>query len=91
MPAGRCDRSVGELTADLPYLGVAQGEAKIRQILRHAGPFTEVWRGRVASRARRPSAAALPHHATARVGVNPPPGAAALHGNVTTGAAGVAV
>lgn len=46
MPAGRCDRSVGELTADLPYLGVAQGEAKVRQILRDAGPFTEVWRGR---------------------------------------------
>jgi hypothetical protein len=42
----RCDRSAAELTADLPYLGVAQGEAKIRQILHDAGPFTEVWRGR---------------------------------------------
>ena len=42
----RCDRSAAELTADLPYLGVAQGETKIRQILRHAGPFTEVRRGR---------------------------------------------
>jgi hypothetical protein len=42
----RCDRSAAELTAELPYLGVAQGEAKVRQILRDAGPFTEVWRGR---------------------------------------------
>jgi hypothetical protein len=42
----RCDRSAAELTVDLPYLGVAQGETKIRQILRHTGPFTEVWRGR---------------------------------------------
>jgi len=30
----------------LPSLGVAQGEAKVRQVLRHAGPFTEVWHGR---------------------------------------------
>ncbi len=42
----RCHRSAAELTADLPYLGIAQGEAKVRQVLRHAGPFTEVWRGR---------------------------------------------
>lgn len=41
-----CDRSAAELTADLPFLGVAQGEAKVRQVLRDAGPFTEVWRGR---------------------------------------------
>ena len=41
-----CDRSAAELTADLPYLGVAQGEAKVRQVLRDAGAFTEVWRGR---------------------------------------------
>ncbi|MBV9384459.1 MAG: hypothetical protein JOY82_18495 [Streptosporangiaceae bacterium] len=44
--SSRCHRSAAELTADLPYLGVAQGEAKVRQILRDAGPFTEVWRGR---------------------------------------------
>ncbi len=42
----RCNRSAAELTMELPYLGVAQGEAKVRQILRGAGPFTEVWRGR---------------------------------------------
>ena len=42
----RCDRSAAELTAELPYLGVAQGEAKVRQVLRDGGPFTEVWRGR---------------------------------------------
>jgi hypothetical protein len=41
-----CDRSAAELTAELPYLGVAQGEAKVRQVLRDAGPFIEVWRGR---------------------------------------------
>ena len=41
-----CDRSAAELTAELPYLGVAQGEAKVRQVLRDGGPFTEVWRGR---------------------------------------------
>jgi hypothetical protein len=41
-----CDRSAAELAADLPYLGVAQGEAKVRHLLREAGPFTEVWRGR---------------------------------------------
>jgi hypothetical protein len=41
-----CARSAAELTAELPYLGVAQGEAKVRQVLRDAGPFTEVWRGR---------------------------------------------
>jgi hypothetical protein len=37
-----CDRSA----AELPYLGVAQGEAKVRQALRDGGPFTEAWRGR---------------------------------------------
>jgi hypothetical protein len=36
----------GEWTAELPYLGVAQGEAQVRQVLRGGGPFTEVWRGR---------------------------------------------
>ena len=41
-----CDRSAAELTAELPHLGVAQGEAKVRQVLRDGGPFTEVWRGR---------------------------------------------
>jgi hypothetical protein len=41
-----CDRSAAELTAELPHLGVAQGEAKVRQVLRGGGPFTEVWRGR---------------------------------------------
>jgi predicted nucleic acid-binding protein len=42
----RCNQSAAELATDLPYLGVAQGEAKVRQILRDAGPFCEVWRGR---------------------------------------------
>jgi hypothetical protein len=37
-----CDRSA----AELPSLSVAQGEAKVRQVLREADPFTEVWRGR---------------------------------------------
>jgi hypothetical protein len=41
-----CDRSAAELAAELPALGVAQGKAKVRQVLRDAGPFTEVWRGR---------------------------------------------
>lgn len=41
-----CDRSAAELTAELPYLGVAQGEAKVRQVLRDAGPFIEIRRGR---------------------------------------------
>ena len=41
-----CDRSAAELAGELPFLGVAQGEAKVRQILRDAGPFIEVWRGR---------------------------------------------
>ena len=34
-----CDRSAAKLAAELPYLGVAQGEAKVRQVLRDAGPF----------------------------------------------------
>jgi E1-E2 ATPase len=42
----RGDRCAAELTADLPFLGVAQGEARVRQILRDAGPFTEVRGGR---------------------------------------------
>ena len=42
----RGDRSAAELAAELPYLGVAQAEAKVRQVLRGSGPFTEVWRGR---------------------------------------------
>jgi hypothetical protein len=37
-----CDRSA----AELPHLGVAQGEVKVRQVLRGGGPFTKVWRGR---------------------------------------------
>ena len=41
-----CHRSAAQLTAELPYLGIAQGEAKVRQVLRDASPFTEVWRGR---------------------------------------------
>jgi predicted nucleic acid-binding protein len=41
-----CDLSAAELTRELPSLGVAQGEAKVRQVLRDGGPFTEVWRGR---------------------------------------------
>jgi predicted nucleic acid-binding protein len=41
-----CDRSAAELAGELPFLGVAQGEAKVRQVLRDVGPFTEVWRGR---------------------------------------------
>jgi hypothetical protein len=40
------DRSAAGLAAELPYLGVAQGEAKVRQALRVGSPFTEVWRGR---------------------------------------------
>ena len=42
----RCNLSAAELTKELPYLGIAQGEAKVRQVLRDAGPFIEVWRGR---------------------------------------------
>lgn len=41
-----CDRSAAELTLELPRLDVPQGEAKVRQVMRDAGPFTEVWRGR---------------------------------------------
>jgi len=40
------DRAAAELTAELPHLGVAQGEAKVRRVLCGGGPFTEVWRGR---------------------------------------------
>jgi len=42
----QCDRSAAELTADLPVLGIAQGEAKVRQVLRGTSCFTEIWRGR---------------------------------------------
>jgi hypothetical protein len=41
-----CDRSAAEMTAELPVLGIAQGEAKVRQVLRGTSCFTEVWRGR---------------------------------------------
>jgi hypothetical protein len=41
-----CDLSAAELAGELPSLAVAQGEAKVRQVLRDGGPFTEVWRGR---------------------------------------------
>jgi predicted nucleic acid-binding protein len=40
------DLSAAELAGELPSLAVAQGEAKVRQVLRDGGPFTEVWRGR---------------------------------------------
>jgi hypothetical protein len=40
------DRSAKELAAQLPWLGVAQGEAKVRHTLRSHGCFLEVWRGR---------------------------------------------
>jgi hypothetical protein len=33
-----CDRSAAELAAELPYLGVAKGEAKVRQVLRNGAP-----------------------------------------------------
>ncbi len=40
------ERSAEELAQDLPYLGVAQSEAEVRQMLRETGSFAEVWRGR---------------------------------------------
>jgi hypothetical protein len=40
------DRSAAELARELPALGVAQAEAKVRQTLRTGSLFTEVWRGR---------------------------------------------
>jgi hypothetical protein len=40
------DRSAAELAQDLPYLGVPQGEAKVRQMLRDVNSFTQVWQGR---------------------------------------------
>ena len=40
------DRSAEELAQELPYLGVAQGEAKVRDVLRSTNSFEEVWRGR---------------------------------------------
>jgi predicted nucleic acid-binding protein len=40
------DRSAAELAADLPWIGVAQGEDKVRHTLRDATCFTEVWQGR---------------------------------------------
>jgi predicted nucleic acid-binding protein len=42
----RSDRSAAELAEDLPWIGVAQGEEKVRQTLRNASCFTEVWQGR---------------------------------------------
>jgi len=44
--SGMSDRSARELPRELPFLGVAQGEAKVRQILRTHNSFFEVWRGR---------------------------------------------
>ena len=44
--SARSDRSAAELAADLPWIGVAQGEDKVRRTLRDASCFTEVWRGR---------------------------------------------
>ena len=61
----RCHRSAAELTAELPYLGVAQGEARVRQILRDAGPFTEVWRGRWQAGHPAPALLRYLHHAAA--------------------------
>lgn len=40
------ERSAEELAQQLPLLGVAQGEAKVRCTLRTHGCFFEVWRGR---------------------------------------------
>jgi predicted nucleic acid-binding protein len=40
------ERSAEELAEDLPYLNVAHGEAKVREVLRATSSFTEVWRGR---------------------------------------------
>jgi hypothetical protein len=40
------DRSAAELAKDLPWLGVPQGESKVRQAFRSGGPFTQIWRGR---------------------------------------------
>jgi hypothetical protein len=40
------DRSAKELAQQLPWVGVAQGEAKVRHTLRSHGCFFEVWRGR---------------------------------------------
>lgn len=63
------NRSAAELRAELPYLGVAQGETKVRQVLRTGGAFSEVRRGRwqvggvaptLLSYLSRPSASLLP-------------------------------
>jgi len=43
---GMSDRSARELAQELPFLGVAQGEAKVRSTLRWHDAFFEVWRGR---------------------------------------------
>lgn len=40
------DRSAEELSRELPILGVAQGEAKVRCILRSHYCFAQVWKGR---------------------------------------------
>jgi len=40
------DRSAAELARQLPILGVAQGESRVRQTLRTQTCFSEVWRGR---------------------------------------------
>ena len=44
--SGMSDRSAHELALELPFLGVARGEAKVRHILRAHDAFHEVWRGR---------------------------------------------
>jgi len=40
------DRSAAELADDLPYVGVVQGVAKVRFILRTRDGFEAVWSGR---------------------------------------------
>src|SRR5262249_5466483 len=40
------NRSAAELTREIPELGVAQGETKVRKALRDDDNFLEVWRGR---------------------------------------------
>ena len=44
--SARSDRSAVELAAVMPWIGVDQGEDKVRRTLRDATCFTEVWRGR---------------------------------------------
>jgi predicted nucleic acid-binding protein len=44
--SGMSNRSARELAQELPFLGVPQGEAKLRQVLRTHSSFFEVSRGR---------------------------------------------